>query len=270
METQLLKGLSNRLLQAEQKCQPIDLLTNEFPDLTEDDAYKIARLTFEARGEPAIGFKLGYTSAAMRIQMGIRQPNFGYLTASQAIDFEHALLDHDSLIHPRVEPEIAIVVGRDLEGPEWTREGVIGAVSAVCPALEIVDTRYTEYKFKANDNVSDNSSSARFVLGPLRSLEKVGDLRLIGALLWSNGRVCDSGIGANVLGDPLNAVAWLVNKLAERGEKLPAGSVILSGGLTRAHVAAGNTTFVAEMAELGTVRLHFSAPVMKDAVGVGS
>jgi 2-keto-4-pentenoate hydratase len=255
MDIETIRGISSRLLNAERTREPIDLITSEHPDLTEDDAYRIARTTTEDRGDPIVGFKLGFTSAAMRAQMGIDEPNFGYLTRGQAAS---SFVNIAPLIHPLIEPEIALVTGRDIHKQGQTRETVFGAIEAACAALEIVDTRFKAYKFKALDNISDNSSTARFILGPLQPRRVIADLRLAGALLWADGQMLDSGIGANALGDPLNALAWLANTLVKRGEKLPAGSVVLTGGLTRAYRLRGGQTVMSEIASLGAVHAHLS------------
>ena len=246
------------LLHAERTRTPINCLSATYPKLDETAAYAIQAAKLELRGERQAGFKLGYTSAAMRAQMNIDSPNFGVLTEDLRLDEENGGVPSDELIHPLVEPEIALLVGRDIEGGGYNRSSIFRAVDAVLPALEIVDTRYPDYKFKTVDNISDNSSSARFLTGRPRSLAAVGDLRLLGVLLWSEGRALDQGIGANALGDPLLALAWLANELAARGEGITAGSIILTGGLTRAHPARAGQSFVAEFAELGTVRAHFA------------
>jgi 2-keto-4-pentenoate hydratase len=126
------------------------------------------------------------------------------------------------------------------------------------PALEVVDTRYKEYKFSLVDNISDNSSGARVVLGAPKKLSQVDDLRLSGVLLWSEGHTLDTGIGANSMGDPLVSIAWLANFLAQQELSIPAGSIIMTGGLTKAHPAKSQQTFLAEFGGLGNVKAYFS------------
>lgn len=253
----LIDDCSARLWAAERERTRIEPLSAAHPNLIEADAYAIAARTFERRGQRQIGYKLGYTSAAMRAQMNISQPNFGVLTADLLVPEGSGRVDSENLVHPLVEPEIALLVGRDLAGPGHNRASVFAAVDAVMASLEVVDTRYRSYSFKAVDNISDNSSSARVVLGPPRLPGSTGDLRLCGVLLTSGGEVLDQGIGANALGDPLLALAWLAGFLAERGSIVPAGSIILTGGLTRAHAAPAGRSFVAEFAGLGPVTASF-------------
>lgn len=232
-------------------------LSATITDLSEAEAYAIARRTFERRNARQVGYKLGYTSAAMRAQMNISRPNFGLLTEDLIVPEETGRVDSENLVHPMIEPEITLLIGRDMRGPGQTRSTAFAAIDAAMASLEVVDTRYESYSFQAVDNISDNSSSARAILGPPKSAARLDDLRLCGVLLWSDGAVLDQGIGANALGDPLLAVAWLANFLAERDDFLPAGSLVMTGGLTRAHPARAGGNFVAEFAQLGTVRAAF-------------
>jgi 2-keto-4-pentenoate hydratase len=256
--TPMITACAEALFKAEQTRISIPRLSDQYPTLNASDAYAIQAQTLALRGSPAVGFKLGYTSAAMRAQMNIAHPNYGVLTAAMRADEDSGLVDHAALIHPLVEPEIALLVGKDIVGDGHSRNSIFQAVDAVLPALEIVDTRYHDYQFKAVDNISDNSSSARFLTGVPKSLSALDDLRLLGVLLWSEGKTLDHGIGANALGDPLLALAWLANFLAASGQSIPAGSLVLTGGLTRAHPARAGQSLIAEFAQLGTVRAHFA------------
>jgi 2-keto-4-pentenoate hydratase len=246
------------LWQAERTRRTIAPLSDSHPGLDESQAYAIQAEALRLRGTRAVGFKLGYTSAAMRAQMNIDHPNYGVLTEDLRIEQGAGCVDAGALIHPLVEPEIALLVGRRIEGPGHDRNSIWPHVDAVLPALEVVDTRYHEYRFAIVDNISDNSSSARFLTGTPRSLASIEDLRLLGVLLWTQGRNVEQGVAANALGDPLLALAWLANFLAERGQAIQEGSVVLTGGLTRAHPAARGQSVLAEFARLGSVRLHFS------------
>jgi 2-keto-4-pentenoate hydratase len=157
-----------------------------------------------------------------------------------------------------VEPEIAILINQEISGSGHTRYTIQSHVEAVMPALEVVDTRYKEYKFSLVDNISDNSSGARVVLGAPKKLSQVDDIRLSGVLLWSEGHTLDTGIGANSMGDPLASIAWLANFLAQQELSIPAGSIIMTGGLTKAHPAKSKQTFLAEFGGLGYVKAYFS------------
>ena len=207
MDNSNIDQCARALHEAEQTRLTIGRLSDSFQDLDESAAYAVQAKRVSLRGTPAIGYKLGYTSAAMRAQMNIERPNFGVLTEDLRIDEESASVDIAVLIHPLVEPEIALLVGTEISGDGHSRNSIYSYVDAVMPALEIVDTRYHDYTFKAVDNISDNSSSARFITGTPCKLSAVKDLRLIGALLWSEGKTLDQGIGANAMGDPLIALA---------------------------------------------------------------
>jgi 2-oxo-3-hexenedioate decarboxylase len=137
------------------------------------------------------------------------------------------------LIHPRVEPEIAFILSDDLAGPGVTNHDVLDATAGVCAALEIIDSRFADFRFTAADVVADNTSAARFVLGPTR-VDATFDLALVGCLLELGPDLVATAAGAAVLGHPAAAVAQLANALGARNERLEAGWVVLSGGLTPA------------------------------------
>jgi len=261
MPSELISACSAELWRAESDRLPIETLSSRHALLGIDEAYAIAAQTRKTRGAKAVGFKLGYTSAAMRQQMNISEPNYGVLTTDHLLTNADGSIDNlvniDELIHPLVEPEIALLIGKDISGADHSAFSVRPAVDAVMPALEIVDTRYKAYAFTLADNIADSSSAARVVLGAPTSLAQAADLRTCGVLLWSKGRCLDSGLGANSMGDPLNALAWLANFLSQKGEVIPAGAVIITGGLTKAQPAQKDQSFVAEFSGLACVKVHF-------------
>ncbi|MGH3089256.1 MAG: 2-keto-4-pentenoate hydratase, partial [Rubrobacteraceae bacterium] len=229
LSDELSEGLVRRLFEAERDRVPIAPLSDSYPDLSEEDAYRIQDGLVAAGGEGVIGYKLGFTSRAMREQMGISGPNHGRLTGGMRVDSNGARIELSRLIHPRVEPEVSLLIEHDLHGPGLLPVQVYPAIRWVFGALEVVDSRYRDYRFRAEDNAADNSSAARFVLGPPTALGGVPDLRLAGAMIWQNGRLLGRGIGADALGGPIDAVAWLANRLGEAGRKLEAGSIVLTG-----------------------------------------
>lgn len=253
-----LESSARRLLDARHTRTPIAPLSDSHPELSEDEAYRIQDMLLDAGGDPQVGYKLGFTSQAMRQQMGVSDPNYGRLTESMRVDSDDGPVALSEVIHPRVEAEVALLVERDLSGPGLAPETVYPAVRWAFGAIEIVDSRYQAYRFLGVDNIADNSSAARFVLSPPTLLSAASNLRLAGVLLWREGRVVDRGLGADALGDPIRAVAWLANRLGESGQTLGAGSVVLTGGLTRAYSVVEQGTFLAEFADLGTVKVHFS------------
>ncbi|GAB4359541.1 MAG: fumarylacetoacetate hydrolase family protein [Immundisolibacter sp.] len=258
LDTETITELAARLLHAADERRAGAPLSETRPDLDEADAYAIQAALLERRGGVRVGYKLGFTSAAMREQMGVEHPNSGVLLADMRLDTPR--LPAEALIQPRLEPEIAILLARDLHGATVTPEQVAAATAAVLPALEVVDSRYRDYRFKAVDNIADNSSAARYRTGAPRALSAVGDLRLVGVLLEIDGITVDQGLGAAALGSPLAAVAWLVRHLAARGEELKAGELVLTGGLTRAHALRPGQTAVAHFGGgLGALSLHHPA-----------
>ncbi|GEO00832.1 2-keto-4-pentenoate hydratase [Novosphingobium sediminis] len=252
----LLRKAADTLARAEASRAPIAPLSRSIADLTTGEAYAIADLRAARRRSPLVGYKLGYTSAAMREQMGIDHPNYGRLFAASVT--RRGWLRSGQLIHPRVEPEIALLLGRDLKGPEVSRAEAWGAVQAVMPSLEIVDTRYVSYEFTAPDNIADNSSAARVVLGTPVPADAAPDLCAVSVELSCDGVVVGTGLGRDAMGDPIRALAWLANALAAIGAGLRAGDIVMTGGLTRAHPAAPGARFSASFGGLGEVAAQFS------------
>ena len=209
-------------------CDPI----TSSVELTLDDAYAIQRagnaLRVE-RGENVIGWKLGYTSLAMRSQMGIDQPNYGPLTDAMLVAHEGAV--DPSLIQPRVEPEIGLRFNRSLPA-DANLDEVLAAVADAFACLEIVDSVYPDYRFRLEDNTADGSSAAQVVIGPVfTSIEHLDD---ISVALLHNGMECGSATGRAASGHPAAGVVWLVRQLALQGQRVEAGDIVITGGLTRA------------------------------------
>ena len=196
------------------------------------DAYAIQRAGTAlrlARGERIVGWKLGYTSLAMRTQMGIDQPNFGPLTDAMLMTSGEAV--SPTLVQPRVEPEIALRFGRPLRG-DVTHGDVLAAVDRAHTCLEVVDSVYPDYRFRLEDNTADGSSAAQVVLGcELRSFDHLDDVTVE---LHHNGELAGAATGAAASGHPLAGVVWLGAQLGQRGEELRAGDVVITGGLTQA------------------------------------
>jgi 2-keto-4-pentenoate hydratase len=251
-----LQAAAEALVNAEKVRQPIAPLSLSMPDLNESEAYEIARRRTAAIGKTSIGYKLGYTSAAMRAQMGVTEPNYGVLLAGSEVP-QNETVSLGELIHPLLEPEITFLMGRDLAGPEIGREEAWRAVAAVMGSLEIVDTRYESYKFSAVDNISDNSSAARFVLGDRIERNDTGDLGNVPVRFEKDGTQIEVGKGSDAMGDPVLALAWLANKLVECGSGIRAGELIMTGGLTKAHPAEAGSQFTARFEGIGAVTAQF-------------
>ncbi|HEV8650341.1 MAG TPA: fumarylacetoacetate hydrolase family protein [Actinomycetes bacterium] len=232
-------------------------LTVDHPGLDLDAAYGVqeagVRLLTDA-GERLIGYKLGLTSRAKQRQMHVDEPLYGELTDAMLLDVGEPLVAAEHL-QPRVEPEIAFLIGADLAGERVGAAQVLAATAAVTPALDVLDSRYAGYAFTLADVVADNASAARLVLAGVRHPADRLDLRLVGCLLEVNGRLVATAAGAAALGHPAGAVAWLVRALARRGRGLTAGDIVLSGALTEAVAVAPGDVVLASFDRIGTVEL---------------
>jgi 2-oxo-3-hexenedioate decarboxylase len=249
-------SLAAQLEKAAAQGEPIPPLTDG-QTIDIETAYAIQDALIERQidnGETIIGAKLGLTSRAKQLAMGVDEPVYAWLTDAmyQPIDTP---LDLSNFIHPRVEPEIAFVIGRRLAGPRVTVADVLSATDAVTGALEIIDSRYRDFRFTLADAVADNASSAAFVLGPLTHPGNQ-DLSLVGCSLEINGVTVDSAAGAALLGHPAECVARLAEHLARRDRAIEPGWVVLAGGMTAPVALAPGMTVAARYSTLGTTRLH--------------
>jgi 2-keto-4-pentenoate hydratase len=244
LETQA--SLVQRLLDAERQRQAIPLLTQEYPQLDLPTAYQMqSTLIAEkvAAGDRVVGHKTGLTSKSKQVQMGVNEGIRGVLCASNILP--EPVISVGRFIHPRVEPELGLLLGEDLTGPVVTPAHVYAAIKCIFPALEVIDSRYDNFKFTLADVVADNASTAGVLLGPEPSSVTGKDLGLMGVVLEKNGEVVATGAGAAVLNHPLYAVAWLANSLLAAGERLRAGQIILAGAITAAFpVEPGDTVTV--------------------------
>jgi 2-oxo-3-hexenedioate decarboxylase len=234
-------------------------ITDDHPDMDWDDAYAIQDQLFAfktARGLKRVGLKAGLTSFAKMRQMGVESPVFGFMT-EDALVADHGTCPVKGLIHPKVEPEIAFVTGKELSGPGCTVAQVLDATAYVLPGMEVIDSRYLNFKFDLKSVIADNTSAARFVIGgkptPVRGL----DLRTVGIVMEKNGKPVAFGAGAAVLGNPANAIAALANHLGRRGHTIPAGTLILSGGITEAVAVAAGDTMTLHVQGMGCTALSF-------------
>lgn len=259
LDIQTIEKLAKHCEDAELKAYEITKITDDYPDMTYEDAYDIqwtARANKEARGHKIVGMKMGLTSQAKMKQMGVPNPCYGYL-ADYFSYGDGAEIKIDELIHPKVEAEIAFVLKSDLEGPGCHIGDVLAATDFVMPAVEIIDSRYKDFKFDLKSVIADNSSSSRYVTGgQARSVEGL-DLKTLGVVMEINGQIVQVGAGAAVLGHPATAIAMLANMLSERGEKLKAGEYILSGAITAAVGVKKGDNVTVKFQNLGTVSFRF-------------
>jgi 2-oxo-3-hexenedioate decarboxylase len=254
-----IEKLAKHCEDAELNAQEITKITDDYPEMTYEDAYDIqwtARAAKEARGHKIVGMKMGLTSQAKMKQMGVPNPCYGYLADYFAYG-DGAEIKIDELIHPKVEAEIAFVLKDDLVGPGCHIGDVLAATDFVMPAVEVIDSRYKDFKFDLKSVIADNSSSSRYVTGGRSRKVEDLDLKTLGVVMEINGEVVQLGAGAAVLGHPATAIAMLANMLGERGEKLKAGEYILSGAITAAVAVNKGDNVTVKFQDLGTLSFKF-------------
>ena len=265
LDTGTIERLAARLDEAERTKTLITMFTKDYPDFSIEDAYAVQRAWTKlqlGRGRVIKGHKIGLTSKAMQNAVGISEPDYGVLFADMFYA-DATPIPFDRFHAPRIEVELAFVLKAPLRGPGCTIFDVLNATDYVTPALEILETRMhrvdpqTGKARKVMDTISDNAANAALVLGgrPFRPMD--ADMRWIGALLFRNGEVEETGLAAGVLNHPANGVVWLANKLAPHGVALEPGQVILSGSFTRPVFARPGDTFNVDYGPLGSVNCHF-------------
>ena len=266
MNEDQVSAASAALFAAERDRSQTRLISAAHPGMDMDDAYAV-QADFVARklaaGGNIRGWKIGLTSKAMQYALNIDIPDSGVL-------FEDMFFDHGGtvpagrFIEPRIEAEIAFIMDSDLAGAEVTGADVVAATGSVAPALEILDTRI----FRADpetgaqrvvfDTISDNAANAGVVLGDSRHTVDAFDLRWVGTITARNGEVEETGLGAGVLNDPVESMVWLVRRLAQYGDGLRAGDVVLSGSFIRPIEARNGDSFRADYGPFGAVHIDFA------------
>lgn len=244
---------------AERKCVPISPLSETYPSLTPGQAYAIQSAWLGLKrmeGSQLVGRKIGLTSKPMQEQLGVNEPDYGFILDSMVVP-SGSTLPRAAFLLPRIEPEIAFWLAEDLSGPGVTAEQVLAATQGVSAALELVDSRIENWRIKLVDTIADNASSARLIVSAHRASPQELDLAAEGVELWCDGERVGSGTGAAVLGHPAIAAAWLVNKLAEFGVSLLKGQVILPGAMCAAVSVAPGKTYRAVYPHLGEVSISF-------------
>jgi 2-oxo-hept-3-ene-1,7-dioate hydratase len=265
LQQDTIAALARELYTARKTRTALRHFSQRFPEMTIDDGYAIQRawVALElADGRRILGRKIGLTSRAMQQASQIDEPDFAPLMDDMffASGTDIAI---DRFIAPRVEVELAFVLGKPLRGPGTTLADVLAATDYVTPAIEIIDARIEQFDRetkaprKVFDTISDFAANAGIVLGgrPVKPTEV--DLRWVGALLHKNGVIEETGLAAGVLDHPANGVAWLANKLAPYGEQLNAGDVVLAGSFTRPVTAMAGDNFLVDYGPLGSVAFRF-------------
>ena len=258
-------ALARQLYDARKNRTQLRHFSKQYPEMTIEDGYAIQREWVkleQADGRQIKGRKIGLTSRAMQLSSQITEPDYAplmddmFFESGSDIPMRH-------FIAPRVEVELAFILGKPLKGPNVTIFDVLSASDYVTPAIEIIDSRIeqfdrdTKVMRKVFDTISDFAANAGIVLGgrPVRPHDV--DLRWVGALLHKNGVIEETGLAAGVLGHPATGVAWLANTIAPYGEQLNAGDVVLAGSFTRPTPAAAGDSFHADYGVLGSVSFRF-------------
>jgi 2-oxo-hept-3-ene-1,7-dioate hydratase len=260
-----LEDLARQLREARQSRMPLRHFSKQFPQMTIEDGYAIQREWVKlelAAGRRILGRKIGLTSRAMQLSSQITEPDYAPLMDDMFFE-QGGDIPLSRFIAPRVEVELAFILGKPLKGPGITLFDVLAATEYVTPAIEIIDARIeqfdrdTKVMRKVFDTISDFAANAGIVLGGRPVRPDAVDLRWVGAMLFKNGVIEETGLAAGVLNHPATGVAWLANRLAPYDEQLNAGDVVLAGSFTRPTPAQAGDSFHADYGPLGTVSFRF-------------
>jgi 2-oxo-hept-3-ene-1,7-dioate hydratase len=259
-------ALARELYEARKSRTAVRQFSARFPAMTIDDGYAIQRAWVareRADGRVARGRKIGLTSRAMQLASQITEPDHAPLMDDMFFE-QSADIPISRFIAPRVEVELAFILGKPLKGPGITLFDVLGATEYVSPALEIIDARIEQFDRdtrvmrKVTDTISDFAANAGIVLGGRPVRPDAVDLRWVGAMLFKNGVIEETGLAAGVLNHPATGVAWLANKISAFDEQLNAGDVVLAGSFTRPTPALAGDNIHADYGPLGTVSFRFA------------
>ena len=253
------------LIEAEANGEQIGLLTIRHTEMEMDDAYAVQKAIYDlkiAMGRTVIGWKIGLTSKAMQYALNIDIPDSGILFDDMFFA-SGATIPRGRFIQPRIEAEIAFVMKSALSGATLTRDDVLAATDYVVPSLEILDTRIlrtdpaTGKARTVCDTISDNAANAGIVLGTRKHSADKLDLRWVGALVFRNNEIEETGLGAGVLNDPVESVVWLARRMAQYGQSIEPGQVILSGSFIRPVECPSGTQIHADFGDFGDVDISF-------------
>ena len=252
------KKAADILVQAAKDRKQATPFSQTLPDITIEDSYAISADVMQRKvkaGRKLIGHKVGLTSKAMQRSSMIDEPDYGYILDDQMIG-DGAKVPHANYCKPRVEVELAFVMGKRLEGPGIGLADVLRATEYVIPAIEIVDARLADPR-KIVDTVADNGAAAGIALGgrPVGPMDV--DLRWVGGIMYRNSEIEETGLAAGVLGHPALGVAWLANKICQLGHAMEPGHIVLAGSFTRVVFAQKGDTLHADFGPLGGIAIQF-------------
>ena len=254
-----IETIADELVRADHERTIVPKLTTRYPDMTIEDSYAIQKVWTDRRvaaGRRLVGHKIGLTSKVMQLATGITEPDYGVILDDMVIE-SGSVVEFDRFSNVRIEVELAFVLAKPLIGPNITIFDVLDATAYVVPALEILNAHIELEGRTIVDTISDNASTGAIVLGgrpvPVNEL----DLRWVSALLYRNETIEDSGVAGAVLGHPAMGIAWLANKLAQHGQSLAAGEIVLAGSFTKPMWVERGDTVHAEYQGLGSVTCRF-------------
>ncbi|AVS74913.1 2-oxo-hept-4-ene-1,7-dioate hydratase [Paracidovorax cattleyae] len=266
LDSEVHLALARELHQAEKSRTQIEQFSRRYPGMTIADSYAIQRawmaIKREQEGRQVVGHKIGLTSRAMQQASNITEPDYGELLDDMVLETSSEV-EAARFIVPRIEVEFAFILGRPLKGPRVSLVDVLRATDYVVPALELIDARIeqvdraTKAPRSVRDTIADNAANAAIVLGGRPMKPDAVDWRWAGALLFKNGVIEESGLGAAVLNHPGTGVAWLANKLAAFDQHLEAGEIVLGGSFTRPVACTPGDTLHADYGPLGSISLRF-------------
>ncbi len=251
--------IADELAEATRSRGTIEKISTRFPQATIEDSYAVQRIwrtRREEAGARLVGRKIGLTSKAMQFATGITEPDYGVIFADQAFRSGDTV-EHAQWSNVRVEVELAFVLRAPLEGEGLTVEQVLDATEVVVPALEILDSHIELEGRTIVDTISDNAALGAIVVGDVEVGPHDRNLAWIGAHCLVNGEIIETGVSGGVLGHPANGVAWLAGKLAQHGDRLEAGELILAGSFTRPVWVRPGDIVTAHFQDMGSVEVTF-------------
>lgn len=251
--------IADTLYDAWLRQEPIQRMTQTYGDFSKEDAYEIQKIFVQkqiASGQSPAGKKIGLTSKAMRELVHIDEPDYGSIFYERCFG-NGSELDTGSFIIPRVEAELLFKLKQDLPGPVVTPQDVVAATEYVAAAFEIIDNRYNIEEQEIVDSIADNAAFGACVIGDIPGKVDELDLRALGLVMEKNNKQICTGSGAAVMGDPLNAIVWLAEKMAQLGDPLRAGDLVLSGSIIAAVDVARGDCLRGYFGPLGEVSVSF-------------
>ena len=255
-----IQAIADELAAAARDRATVPLLSTRHPEMTVEDSYAVQRVWVEqgiAAGRRLVGRKIGLTSKVMQQATGITEPDYGAIFADMVYE-TGSVIPFDQYSNVRIEVELAFVLAEPLTGPDITLFDVLSATQYVVPALEILSSRIELPGRTIVDTIADNAAMGGMVVGGRPVAVDAVDLRWVGALLYRNETIEESGVAAAVLDHPATGVAWLANKLAQHGTRLEAGDIVLAGSFTRPLWVERGDTIHADYGTLGAVTCRFS------------